>query len=295
MRSLTVLFGLTADPVHKGHEQAIINGVEFLLEQGLTINQFILVPVYQPNLIGNKKSPVAGFKQRVEMCELVAKRLSKKLGCLIVVSQIEKQLAKTTGEKNYSYTTIKYFADEQNNVNNWIPAFAGMTEAEGMNKIEEEARARDVTKFEGEAGARDVTEFEGEAGARVVTEFEGETGVERVTESVGVPKTGKKNKSLLFMVSADHFSGRWPKFRQWYKWNELLDYTGLLINHRPGQKINQAFIEKLKNINPKILVVEKRKSISVSSTQIRAGKFDLTALSTDVLNYIQENNIYQLN
>lgn len=212
-KTYSIIFGLTADPIHLGHEQAIINGVKYCREQGFEIDQFLLVPVYQPNLIVDKKSPVASFNQRFAMCELVANRLSKQLACDIQVSQIEKQIAQNTGENNYSVNTIKQL----------------------------------------------------------------------------------KLENCLFMVSADHFQGRWPKFRQWFEWRELLKYSGLLINHRPGHKINLDFIQQLKQINPEIYIVESSKIIDVSSSQVRTMKIKnerKRCLSEDVFQFILTSELY---
>lgn len=209
----SIIFGLTADPIHKGHEQAIINGVEYLRNQGFVVDRFLLIPVYFPNLIGDKQKPVAGFAHRVAMCELVAIRLSKQLKCNISVSQIEKDIANNTGGRNYSLNTII-----QLNL-----------------------------------------------------------------------------KNCLFMVSADHFQGRMPKFRKWFKWQEILAHTGLLINQRPGHEINQGFIRELEHINPDIFIVDSMKAVDVSSTEIRAN-FQYTEmapnLSKDICRYVFINNLY---
>ncbi len=213
-KSYTVLFGLTADPIHKGHEQAIIAGIEFLRAKNFVVEQFYLVPVFSPNLIAHKKAPVASFEQRFAMCKIVAKRISHELSCSIEVSAIEKQLFETTGEKSYSVDTIKKF---------------------------------------------------------------------------NLP-------NCLFMVSADHFAGRWPKFRSWYKWQDILNYTGLLINQRPGHKINHRFLQQLNAINPNTFVVNSTKAIEVSSSSIRKdldfySSKDL--LSDDVAQYTNTMGIYR--
>ena len=205
-KSYNVIFGLTADPIHKGHEQAIINGVSYLRTLEAQIDRFILIPVYKPHLISGKNKPIAQFEQRVKMCEIVANRLSKQLGCQIEVSQVEKRLAQTTGNHNFSINTLHYL----------------------------------------------------------------------------------NLKNSLFMVSADHFKGRWPKFRQWYKWRELLSVSGLLINQRPQHKINLNFIKQLKTINPDIFISQSKKQINISSSEIRNN-----LNSKSILNVISED-IYPL-
>lgn len=290
-RSYTIIFGLTADPIHLGHEQAIINGIEYCREIGLDINQFLLMPVYHPNLIASKKGPIASFEQRFDMCDLVAKRLSKKLDCSILASVFEKQFAEMSGEKNYSFNTIEHIVNEQKSRQKWIPASAGMTQA----------------------GARIEATYTGvvETGGGIVKGVSGigETGV-GFTEGVSVIKasasgTMTENKTekeyemigtdLLFMVSADHFQGRWPKFRQWFKWKELLNYTGLLINQRPGHKINMSFIQTLKQINPKVYIVEAVNSVHVSSSELRRANNQVREekLSRDIFGYILKNGLYK--
>lgn len=217
-RSTTIVFGLTADPIHLGHEQAVINGIAYCREHGIEINQFLFMPVYQPNLIAGKKAPVASFQQRFDMCEIVAKRLSKKLDCKIETSMIEKQFAEFSGEKSYSFNTIKYM-----------------------------------------------------------------TGIET------------KSTKLLFMISADHFQGRWPKFRKWFNWQELLNYTGLLINQRPGHKINVNFTNQLKTLNQDVFVIVNNKSVAISSSKIRSSS-DLSILkflSKDIADYVLNNDLYR--
>ena len=217
-KTYSIIFGLTADPIHKGHEQAIISGVDYCRDQEIEIEQFLLVPVYQPNLIADKKAP----EQRFKMCDLVAQRLSRQLDCIIEVSSIEKQLVESTAEKNYSFKTVKRLVDE-------VPVSAGMAK-------------------------------------------------------------------WLFMVSADHFCGRWPKFRQWYKWQELLQLCGLLINQRPGNSVNQSFIRQLKSINDTIFVVERDAVVAVSSSALRSNPALLNntkLVAEDIVEYIQQQSLYR--
>ena len=102
----SIVFGLTADPLHLGHEQAIINAVNFMRSQHLAIEQFILLPVFSPHLIANKKAPKAGFSHRFTMCKIAAKRLTTLLQCKITTSKIEKELYLKTNKINYSYDTL---------------------------------------------------------------------------------------------------------------------------------------------------------------------------------------------
>ncbi len=213
--SYTLVFGLTADPIHKGHEQVILNSFAFAKQHGLSIEQFILIPTYQPNLIANKKQPRTPYKHRFKMCELVAKEITNQYNYPVQVSDIEKQLFKKTNQKSYSYDTLS--AIEANH--------------------------------------------------------------------------------KLFVVSADHFAGRWPKFRKWYNWQNLVKENGLLIHQRPGHGINQSFIKHLKNINSDVLIVKNQPSIDVSSTQLRNNLKHTknsykNSISLSVLGYLNSKKLY---
>lgn len=212
---LTLIFGLTADPIHKGHEQVILNSFAYAKQLNLTIEQFLLVPTYQPNLIADKKQPQTPFKYRFNMCELVAEKIRKKFNYPVYITDIERQLYELNGSKSYSYDTLQ---------------------ATSVNQ-------------------------------------------------------------KLFVLSADHFTGRWPKFRKWYKWKELVNENGLLIHQRPGHGINSNFIKQLKELNNHVYVVNNLPQIDISSTKLRQQlKNKRTVLpntiSTQVLAYIKQNKIY---
>lgn len=110
----TWVFGLTADPIHRGHEQVIINTLKVAEQKELNTQQFLLIPTYQPNLIADKTPPLAGFNDRMAMCELVAKDLTKKLNTPITVSDIEQR--KLAQQTSYTYDTLDALSDEYNDL-----------------------------------------------------------------------------------------------------------------------------------------------------------------------------------
>ncbi len=214
-KSYTLTFGLTADPIHKGHEQVILNSFTYAKEHQINIKAFLLVPTYQPNLIANKQQPRTAYEHRFKMCQIVANDISNKFNYPIEVSDIEKQLSQVTGKKSYSYDTLK--------------------------AIEEQHK--------------------------------------------------------LFVLSADHFAGRWPKFRKWHNWQELVKENGLLIHQRPGHGINKSFIKKLQKINASIFVVKEMPTVEVSSTQIRIlfnlnRKIRNELISESIIKYVFKNKLY---
>ncbi|WP_154223376.1 nicotinate-nicotinamide nucleotide adenylyltransferase [Marinicella rhabdoformis] len=185
--SFYLVFGLTADPPHKGHEQVIVNSHVFMQHAGLKVKQFDLIPTFNPNLIAGKHQPTADFEQRMTMCQLIADDLNKIHGFNVQVNDIERFLALATHKKSYSYETLKAI----------------------------------------------------------------------------------NHPNKLFVLSADHFAGRWPKFRKWHEWQNLVKENGLLIHQRPRNKINQSFINQLKATNPNIFVAKGYPVVDVSSTLIR--------------------------
>jgi nicotinate (nicotinamide) nucleotide adenylyltransferase len=214
----TLIFGLTADPIHSGHEQVMLNSFAFAQQHALNIDKFLLVPTYQPNLIADKQHPRTTFEHRYNMCQLVAENIKNQYNYPVYVSDVEKQLFELSQQKSYSYDTL--------------------------NAI------------------------------------------------------GAKHK--LFVLSADHFAGRWPKFRKWHRWQQLVKENGLMIHQRPGHRINIGFIEQLKQINTNVYVVSGLPSIDVSSTQLRAelsnnNNVSAELVSTSVLGYITKHNLYDKN
>lgn len=210
-----LVFGLTADPPHKGHEQVIINSHDFIKNAGFVVKQFDLIPTFEPNLIAGKRQPVADFEQRMSMCQIVANDLNRTIKINVQVNEIERLLAIATHQKSFSYQTLKAI----------------------------------------------------------------------------------DHPNKLFVLSADHFAGRWPKFRKWHMWESLVKENGLLIHQRPGHSINNSFIKQLQDINPHIFVVKGYPEKAVSSTQIRnqLKQTDMKScnlLNPAVLTFINTNKLY---
>ncbi|WP_223789033.1 nicotinate-nicotinamide nucleotide adenylyltransferase [Marinicella meishanensis] len=210
----TLVFGLTADPIHRGHEQVIHNSFAFAQSQGLPIQRFLMVPTYQPNLIAGKQLPRTAFNHRLAMCELVAKAMRKQFKYPVYITDTEKKLFIKNGQKSYSIDTLA---------------------------------------------------------------------------AIDAP-------AKLFVLSADHFAGRWPKFRKWHRWQELVQTNGLLIHQRPGHGLNATFIQQLQAINPHVYVVKDLPAIDVSSTQIRhtgpAMAWQQAWISEPVHQYILTHKLY---
>lgn len=215
MKPYTLIFGLTADPIHKGHEQVILNSFTYAKEQQIKIKEFLLVPTFQANLIANKPQPRTAYKHRFKMCQIVAESIKSKFNYPVQVSDIEQQLFKQTANKSYSYDTLK---------------------------------------------AMDA-------------------------------------KHKLFVLSADHFAGRWPKFRKWYQWQKLVQENGLLIHQRPGHSINHSFLKQLREINTAVYLISELPAFDVSSTSLRADlkknkRISDILISDSIYQYCSLNKLY---
>lgn len=210
------VFGLTADPIHRGHEQVIKNTLDQARELDLKTAGIILVPTYQPNLIADKTAPTASFEQRLAMCQLVAKDLSEELDIDITVSDIEQRIHNE--QPSYTYYTLDALAKDHDN--------------------------------------------------------------------------------LILIISSDHAHGHAPKFRQWHRWDELINRFGLIIHERPGYPLNDCFVSYLKELNPNVYVAKNQTSIDISSSRLRNAyaygasiKKDLVNLNVDA--YIHSQGLYQ--
>lgn|SRR5690554_6080101 len=213
---ITWVYGLTADPVHRGHEQVVNNTLSKAQKLGLKTSEFILVPTYQPNLIADKNAPIATFEQRLDMCRLVAKDLSPKLKTDITVSDIEETIH--TDKPSYTYDTLDALSKDHDN--------------------------------------------------------------------------------LILVISSDHAHGHAPKFRQWHRWQDLINRFGLMVHERPGHPINDCFIEHLKEHNPNVYVAKNQPTIDISSSRLRnayAYGADVSSqhINPVVDNYIKNFELYQ--
>lgn len=214
--SITWVYGLTADPIHRGHEQVIKNTFGKAQELGLSTTGFILVPTYRPNLIADKSAPIATFEQRFEMCRLVTKDLSRELKTDITVSDIEQAIH--NNQPSFTYNTLNALS--------------------------------------------------------------------------------KHHDNLILIISSDHAHGHAPKFRQWHRWQDLINRFGLMVHERPGHPINDCFIEHLKEHNPNVYVAKNQPTIDISSSRLRnaytyGADLSDAHINPVVDNYIKNFELYQ--
>lgn len=215
-KDITWVYGLTADPIHRGQEQVIKNTLMKADELNLNTAGFILIPTYQPNLIADKTAPIAAFDHRLAMCELVAGDLSRKLSTDIKTSDVEQRIH--SGQPSYTYDTLSALSHEHEN--------------------------------------------------------------------------------LVLIISSDHAHGHAPKFRQWHRWQDLINQFGLMIHERPGYPLNDCFISHLKEYNQHVFVSKNLTSIDISSSRLRQAYAYRAEASDKYVNpavdrFIRSQKLYQ--
>lgn len=211
-QNITWVFGLTADPIHRGHEQVVKNTLNIAASLDLNTNQFIFVPTYQPHLIADKSTPSADFKDRLAMCELVANELSHEMNAKITVSDIEQKIH--SEQPSYTYDTLDALS--------------------------------------------------------------------------------KKYDNLILIMSSDHAHGHAPKFRQWHRWDDLINRFGLMIHERPGYPLNDCFVNYLKELNPNVYATKNQPSIDTSSSRIRHAYGYGAEVSEEYINPLVDRYIKRL-
>ena len=112
----TLVFGLSANPVHQAHVLLVCEAVQALEAQGFDIARAIVVPVYRRNPVGSGKTGLAEtYEHRVRLCELAVEEIEQ---CLtgtetnVEVSRIAKRLSEASGKPNYTAETLAALREE---------------------------------------------------------------------------------------------------------------------------------------------------------------------------------------
>lgn len=125
LATYTLVYGLSADPVHQQHLDLLEEGTKVIIELGYPVVRLLIIPVYRRNPVGSKEEigPFAAFEYRLAMCRLVSDDISQVLSRYSVsveVSCIEQQLAQGPGKCNYTVETLQTLKDEENRGMNYI-------------------------------------------------------------------------------------------------------------------------------------------------------------------------------
>jgi nicotinate (nicotinamide) nucleotide adenylyltransferase len=109
---------------------------------------------------------------------------------------------------------------------------------------------------------------------------------------------------FIFLISSGVIFGANPEFSQWYKVDTILKLTSLAVCPRPGFPINYAYIDTMKDMGGRFIILESVKTLDISSTELRfrisRGENPLSLadeglLSPSVGLYLQETGLYMHN
>jgi nicotinate (nicotinamide) nucleotide adenylyltransferase len=107
-----LVFGLSADPIHRGHVEMVVQSFEQLRDRGHTMTQVVMVPVYRRNPVGSAKERLTkSYHQRYVMCRLAARRIAGRFGLpdtAVTVSDVEARLASQREGPNYTAETLRW-------------------------------------------------------------------------------------------------------------------------------------------------------------------------------------------
>jgi nicotinate (nicotinamide) nucleotide adenylyltransferase len=110
MEDYKLVFGLSADPIHTGHVEMVVQSVCALERRGYRISEVLLVPVFRRNPVGaGKESMSDTYRHRLAMCAgaagEIADRLSLPAG-RVRASEIEAELVRDRSTPNYTAETL---------------------------------------------------------------------------------------------------------------------------------------------------------------------------------------------
>ena len=109
-KTYTLVFGLSADPVHQGHYELAIRAVRGLIAYGYQVNTVLLMPVYRRSPVGGGKDWLPKtYDYRYHMCELAALDMQEALPDVdFHASRVEADLVQDSRKANLTADTLQY-------------------------------------------------------------------------------------------------------------------------------------------------------------------------------------------
>lgn len=115
-----LMFGLSADPIHRAHSDILIGAVKSLYQRGFFVEDVWIVPVYRRNPVGQdrKEGLPETFEQRLTICKIAAVAIAEALTpckTTVTVSAIARDLAENSDQPNYDVHTLAALIKEGEN------------------------------------------------------------------------------------------------------------------------------------------------------------------------------------
>ncbi|MDD2522746.1 MAG: nicotinamide-nucleotide amidohydrolase family protein [Anaerolineaceae bacterium] len=111
-KRLILVFGTSADPIHEGHVELIVDAVRALRARGFSVAEVVLMPVFRHHNIreGVKRSLTLTFDHRFALCQLAAAEIARVLDGEIEkvsVSSLERELVWQSNRPNFTAETME--------------------------------------------------------------------------------------------------------------------------------------------------------------------------------------------
>lgn len=102
-----LVFGTSADPIHAGHIELVVDAVQGLERRGHQVVEVVILPVYRRHNISDevKTSMQESYEDRLALCEIAAWQISQALhkpADWVEVSRLEEALALDSNQPNYT-------------------------------------------------------------------------------------------------------------------------------------------------------------------------------------------------
>lgn len=111
-KKIKVVFGTSANPIHEGHVELLVDAANALTARGYQIAEIVLMPVYRHHSVTDsvKRSLPLSYDDRFALCQLAAIEIEDKLKGMverISVSNLEKELVWQSSRPNFTAETMK--------------------------------------------------------------------------------------------------------------------------------------------------------------------------------------------
>ncbi|MEA3308359.1 MAG: hypothetical protein U9Q70_02445 [Chloroflexota bacterium] len=104
---MTLIYGLSANPVHQAHIELVCQAVTALRARGYAPLRTLIIPVFRRNPVGARKGGLEhNYLHRLALCELAAVEMRRRGAGEVQVSRIEERLAQASGKPNYTAETL---------------------------------------------------------------------------------------------------------------------------------------------------------------------------------------------
>ncbi len=109
---IKLVFGTSADPIHEGHVELLVDAAQALTARGYQVAEIVLMPVYRHHSVQDsvKRSLPLSYDDRFALCQLAAIEIEEALKgsvAKVSVSDLEKELVWQNSRPNFTAETME--------------------------------------------------------------------------------------------------------------------------------------------------------------------------------------------